>query len=94
MRGDTDALSAERDRIESELAQLNERQVALDKERAETTRKTEAAAGDTEILAQLKIEAEQAAEAKRMNDRLIAQTAKRLVEVRKVIAMQEQSDIT
>ena len=52
-----------------------------EKERAEINRKTEAAASDTETQAQLKIEAEQMAEAKRTNDRPIAQTKKRLAEV-------------
>jgi uncharacterized protein (DUF3084 family) len=94
MGGDIDALTAERDRIESELARLDERQATLEKERAEITRKTEAAAGDTETLAQLKIETEQMVEAKHTNDRLIAQTKKRLAEVEEIIGMQEQSDMT
>jgi len=34
------------------------------------------------------------AEAKRTNDRLIAQTKKRLAEVEEIIGMQRQSDMT
>jgi hypothetical protein len=93
MRGDADAFIAERDRIESELVELDERQVSLEKERAEITRKAETTTGDTESLAQLKIETEQVAEAQRQNDRLIDQKTKRLTEVERTIAMLKQSDI-
>jgi hypothetical protein len=93
MRRDTDALIAERDSINNELAQLKKTQVTLENEQAEITRKVESSAGDKETSAQLKIATEQVAEAKRQNDRLIAQTAKRLTEIEKIIIMQEQSDI-
>jgi hypothetical protein len=93
MRGDTDAFIAERDRIKSELVELNERQVSLEKERAEITQKAETTTGDTATLAQLKIETEQVAEAKRQNDWLINQTTKRLTEVERSITMLIQSDI-
>ena len=92
--GDVDALTGECDRIESEFRRLEGRQETLEKEQAEIIRKTEAAAGDMEILARLKIETKQVAEAKRMNDRLLVQTRKKLVEVEKIIAMQRQSDMT
>ena len=92
--GDLGALTVERDRIGSEFRRHKERQDTLENERAEIIRKTEAAAGDMKTLALLKIETEQAAEAKRTNDRLVAQTAKRLREVEKVIEMQRQSDLT
>lgn len=94
MGADTDALSAERDRIISELTRLDEKKTTLEKGRAELDRKTEAAAGNVATLAQLNIEADQLAEAKRMNDQLIARTAKRLAEIEGVIAMQGQSDMT
>jgi hypothetical protein len=67
--------------------------VTLENELVEIARKAESTADDTETPARLKIATEQVAEAKRQNDRLIAQTAKRLKEVEKIIIMQEQSDI-
>ncbi len=91
--GDIDALMAERDRIGSEVRRLDGRQETLENERAEMVRKTEAAEGDMETLAQLKIETDQLAEAKRMNDRLVAQATTRLVEVENMIEMQRQSDM-
>ncbi len=91
---DVDALTGECDRIESELRRLEGRQETLEKEQAEIIQKTETAAGDIEILAQLKIETNQVVEAKRMNDRLLAQTKKKLVDLEKIIAMQRQSDMT
>ena len=93
MREDTDAYTAECNRIKSELVKLDEKQVNLEKERTEIAKKAEEVTGDTETLAQLKIETEQVAEAKRQNDRLIKQTEKRLMEVEKVISMQIDSDI-
>ncbi len=93
MRGDADTLIAERDRIESELTKLEKRQADLEKERAEITLKSETATGNTETLAQLKIETEQVAEAKRQNDRLIDQTTKRYKELESTILMLKQSDI-
>ncbi len=92
--GDVDALTGECDRIESEFRRLEGRQETLEKEQAEIIQKTEAAAGDIEILAQLKIETNQVAEAKRMNDRLLVQTKMKLVDLEKIIAMQRQSDMT
>ncbi len=91
--GDIDALMAERDRIGSEVRRLDGRQETLENERVKVARKTEAAEGDMETLAQLKIETDQLAEAKRMNDRLVAQATKRLVEVENMIEMQRQSDM-
>jgi hypothetical protein len=85
---------AERDRIESELRGFEDRQGALEKERAEISRRTEAAAGDSGTLAQLKIELDQLAEAKREIDHSVSVTTKRLEEIESVIAMQEQSDMT
>ena len=83
---------------EREFRRLEGRQETLEKERAEIIRKTEAAASDTETLAQLKIETEQVAEAKRKNDQMIAQTTKRLEELEQTIAMKSamkrQSDMT
>ena len=93
MRGDTKNLVADRDRIASELIELEKRLVSLENERAEITRKAETATGDTEALAQLKIESEQLAEAMRRNDRLIDQATKRLTDVEGAIAMLEQSDM-
>lgn len=87
------ALTGERDRIVSEYRKLEGRLETLDNELAEMARKTEAAAGDMETLAQLKIETEQLAEAKHMIDRQIVQTKKRLTVIEKVIAMQIQSDM-
>jgi hypothetical protein len=91
---DIDALTAERDRIESELRQFEERQETLEKEGAELLRQTKAAEDDEEALAKLKIELEQLAEAKRENDRSIEQSTKRLEEIESLIAMQEQSDMS
>jgi hypothetical protein len=91
---DVEALMAVLSRTESEFHRLEGRREALDKERAEIIRKTEAAAGDTETLAQLKIETDQVAEAKRENDWLIARTKKQLDTLEETIAMQRQSDIT
>ena len=93
MRGDTNTLIAERDRIEKELAPLDEEKVKLEKEHAELAGKAEANAGDTEILAQIKIRTEQVIEAKRKNERLIAEVTERLKEVEENILMLEQSDI-
>jgi uncharacterized protein (DUF3084 family) len=90
---DLDGLTAEHDRIEGELSNFEERREKLEKQRAEVVRKTEAAAGDDQALAQLKIELDQLAEATRENDRSIAETTKRLEEIDTLIAMQEQSDM-
>ncbi len=94
MSGDTAAFVAERERIKSELAKLDKNNMSLENERAEIARKAKEATGDTETLSQLEIETEQMAEAKRKNDRLIKQATKRLMEVKGVIAMQIQSDMT
>jgi hypothetical protein len=91
---DTDTLTALVSSTESEFRRLEERGETLERERAEIVRKTEAAAGDAATLAQLKIETEQMAEAKRENDRLIAQATKRIEELEYTIAMQRQSDMT
>ena len=91
--GDIDVLTAERDRIEGELRGFEKQQDALEKNGAELRRKSEAAAGDGNALAKLKIELDQLAEAKRENDRSIAQVTKRLDELDTLIAMQEQSDM-
>jgi hypothetical protein len=91
---DIDALTAERDRIESELRQFEERQETLEKEGAGLLGQTKAAEDDEEALAKLKIELEQLAEAKRENDRSIEQSTKRLEEIETLIAMQEQSDMS
>ncbi len=91
---DMNALRAALARTESAFRGLGEKRETLEQERAEILRRTEAAAGDTETLAQLKIETEWVAEAKRENDRLIAQTTKRLGELEETIAMQRQSDMT
>jgi signal transduction protein with GAF and PtsI domain len=91
--GDIDALTTALTRTEIEFRSLDEKRATLEKERAEIIRKTEAAAGDTETLAQLKIEIEWVAEAKRENDRLIAQATKRIQELEHTIAMQRQSDM-
>lgn len=92
--GDIDALVAERDHLESEFRRLEEKQEILEKEQTEINRQTEAAAGDTEALARIKIETEQMAEAKHANDRLMAQTKERLSELDEIIDMQRQSDMT
>jgi predicted nucleic acid-binding Zn-ribbon protein len=91
---DIDALTAERDRIESELRQFEERQETLEKDGAGLLGQTKAAEDDEEALAKLKIELEQLAEAKRENDRSIEQSTKRLEEIETLIAMQEQSDMS
>lgn len=91
--GDIDALTAERDRLEGELRELEGKQAVLENERAEIGRKTEAAAGDAETLAQIKIETEQMAEAQHTNDRIMALTKKRLAEIEETIGMQIQSDL-
>ena len=91
--GDVDALNGERDRMASEFRKLEQKWESLENDRTELNQKTKAAAGNLEALAQLKIETEQVAEAKRMVDRQIAQTKKRLKEVEKIIAMQVQSDM-
>lgn len=91
--GDVDALNGERDRMASEFRKLEQKWESLENDRTELIQKTKAAAGNLEALAQLKIETEQVAEAKRMVDRQIAQTKKRLKEVEKIIAMQVQSDM-
>jgi hypothetical protein len=91
--GDIDVLTAERDRIEGELRGFEKQQDALEKNGAELRRKSEAAAGDSDALAKLKIELDQLAEAKRENDRLIAMATKRLEEIETLIGMQEQSDM-
>ena len=93
MRGDTDAQVAERDRIASELAELDEKHLNLKRELAEIARKAEEAAGNAEGLSQLKIETEQLTEAKHMNDRMISETKKRFTVIEDIISMQEQSDI-
>ena len=91
--GDVDALNGERDRMASEFRKLEQKWESLENDRTELIQKTKAAAGNLEALAKLKIETEQVAEAKRMVDRQIAQTKKRLKEVEKIIAMQVQSDM-
>jgi hypothetical protein len=91
---DMNALRAALARTESAFRGLSEKRETLEQERAEIIRRTEAAAGDTETLAQLKIETEWVTEAKRENDRLIAQTTKRLGELEETIAMQIQNDMT
>jgi hypothetical protein len=93
MRGDTNTLIAERDRIKNEWTQLTERQAVLENERAEIAGKVNATAGDTQALARLKIENEQVDEAKRANDRLIAEKVKRLKEIEETIILVKQSDI-
>jgi hypothetical protein len=55
---DTDTLTALISSTESEFRRLEERGETLERARAEIARKTEAAAGDAESLAQLKIETE------------------------------------
>ncbi len=91
---DIDDLTAVLSRAENEFRRLEETQETLDKERAEIIRKTEAAAGDSDTLAQLKIETEQVAEAKRKNDHLMAEATKQLDQLEETIAMQRQSDMT
>lgn len=91
---DMNALTAVLSRTESELRRLEGRQETLEKEHVDIIRRTEAAVGDAETLAQLKIETEWVAEAKRENDRLIAQTTKQLGELEETIAMQIQNDMT
>jgi hypothetical protein len=81
-------------RAETELRRFEERGKTLERECDQIVRKTEAAAGDAETLAQLKIETEQVAEAKRENDRLIAEATKRIEEFEYTIEMQRQSDMT
>lgn len=87
-------LTGERDRIQSEFRKLEVRQQALENDRTMIAQKIEAAAGDGKTLSQLKIKTEQMTEAKRMIDRQVVQTKRRLTEVEKIIAMQIQSDMT
>jgi hypothetical protein len=77
--GDIDALTAERDRLEGELRELEGKQAVLE--------------NDAETLAQIKIETEQMVEAQHTNDRIMARTKKRLAEIEETIGMQIQSDL-
>ena len=91
---DLEALTAVLARAESEFRKLEGRQKDLEKKRAGIIRKIEAANGDAETLAQLNIEIEQVAEAKREIDQLMAEPKKQLETLEQTIAMQRQSDMT
>ena len=93
MSGSLDALTAERDRVESELDKLEQEHKDLQQksEALAERRATAQKAGDD--LAKLDVEAEQLAEAKRKNDRLLHQTKKRFNDIEEEVAMLQQSSI-
>jgi len=91
---DLEGLIAERDRIEATLDRCAQKEESLAKVEAEIARRTAAAAGDTKALAQLKVESDQTAEAKRLNTHQSAEARKRLQEIEKVIEMQAESDMS
>ena len=93
MMEDTQALTVVLARTEGDFRRLEEKQADLEKTHVDLIRKTNAASDDAEALAQLKIEIEQTAEAKREIDRLIAQTARQMEMLEQTIAMQSQSDM-